>query len=79
MKKDNFTLEDIISEIQNDTLLEMDKTEENKFLNEDAKKRKSFFKSIIMKTIGKLLTPLKIRITIFWNEKEILTYEIPKN
>jgi len=79
MEKEKFTLNDVITEIENDTLKQIDKTDEEKYLTLEGKRRKSFFKFIIMNTIGKFLIPLKIRITFLWNEKEIFTYEIPKN
>ena len=79
MEKEKFTLEDVITEIQNDTLLDIDNAVADKFLTKNRMERKTFFKFIIMKFFGRLISPLKIRITILWNEKEILTYEIPKD
>lgn len=49
---EKLTMEEIISELQKDNLLEK---------------------------LSNLQTLLKIRITIFWLDKEIFTYEIPKN
>lgn len=73
----NNILTDLIQEAQEQF------NEEEKFaieeLNENAMKKSKLMSNIWLFVVKKLLGKLKIKITIYWGEKTILEYIIPKD
>lgn len=83
MEKENKTKEilDPMLEIENEILEELKKEKKLNLqtLNKEGIRRGNFILTILQRMLGKLMFKLKIRIVVLWDDKELFTYEIPKN
>lgn len=70
-------IDDVAGEIYNEILNESKFNQ--KVYKDNIARKKNFILTILEKMLGKLLTKLKITITVEYNEKVLFTYVIPKN
>lgn len=69
--------EDIEKEVYKE--LENENKQSKAMLKKAYAERHNLMTRILQKMFGKLLTKLKIKIVVLWDEKEIFTYVIPKD
>ena len=71
----------IISEISDEVFKELETNSKNdkKYLKQAYAERSSLFYKVMEKMLGKLLFKLKIKIVVYWDDKELFSYVIPKN
>ena len=83
MEKANKTKEILnpMSEIEKEILDELDQEKKInlKTLNKLGIRKGNFILTILQRMLGKLMIKLKIRIVVLLDDKELFTYEIPKN
>lgn len=80
MDKLNDTTIDIMEEIENDVFKELNtEKKQSAMLKKAYAEKHNLFYKILEKMFGKLMSKLRIKITLYWNDKELFTYEIPKN
>lgn len=83
MEKENKTKEIVhpMLEIEKEILDELKKEKKlnAQTLNKEGVRRGNFILTLLQRMLGKLMFKLKIRIVVLWDDKEIFTYEIPKN